>query len=63
MSLSPQEKLANKLLRQGGSACDCGGPQYGTAHAPDCAFVLAADNAWQEAGDILWDRQSERADR
>jgi hypothetical protein len=24
--------------------CNCGGPQYGTDHAPDCALVLAWDD-------------------
>lgn len=22
--------------------CDCGGPQYGTDHSPDCAMILDA---------------------
>ena len=34
-----------------GIKCDCGGPQYGTAHAPDCRLLLALDDAeaaWRE---------------
>ena len=23
--------------------CNCGGPQYGTAHSPDCEYVVGLD--------------------
>lgn len=26
------------------SDCDCGGPQYGTDHAPDCRMILDAED-------------------
>ena len=38
-----------KLMK--GKTCDCGGPQYGTPHAPDCRLLLAldaAEEAWRE---------------
>lgn len=34
-----------RYLREKEIGCNCGGPQYGTDHAPDCAIELAWDEA------------------
>ena len=39
---------ARAILARDGAVC-CGGPASGTDHAPDCAFVLA----WEEAAEEL----------
>lgn len=31
--------------------CNCGGPQYGTAHAPDCELILDATQVDKELRD------------
>ena len=49
------EARARKILSEMNAICNCGGPQYGTAHAPDCEFELAADEAWREAQDEAQD--------
>lgn len=38
--------------------CNCGGPQYGTDHAPDCQMVLDAIEVDHEIEDENWERQS-----
>lgn len=35
--------------------CDCGGPQQGTSHAPDCRFVLDLDLLAEEHYDEVFD--------
>ena len=42
-------KLLLKRQQDGSVCCNCGGPQYGTDHAPDCALNLAWDDAIAEA--------------
>jgi len=34
-----------RWLREHSIECNCGGPQYDTGHAPDCALELAWDHA------------------
>lgn len=40
---------ATALMRERGIVCNCGGPQYGTDHAPDCALERAWDDAMEDA--------------
>lgn len=35
--------------------CDCGGPESGTAHAPDCALPLNIENLQEDHDDALSD--------
>ena len=49
----PTEKQKKAFIAKyiRGIKCDCGGPQSGTAHAPDCRLLLALDDAeeaWRE---------------
>lgn len=30
------------------AACNCGGPQDGTDHSPDCDYELSAIELWEE---------------
>ena len=46
---------ASSILRATGVVCNCGGPQYGTDHSPDCAILLAWDDAVEEARQQIWD--------
>lgn len=41
-------------IEEGRVRCDCGGPQYGTDHAPDCAITLAWDRCYDEATEDLY---------
>jgi len=34
-----------KYVKDHKIVCNCGGPQYGTDHSPDCTYVLAWDDA------------------
>lgn len=45
-------EIAQRLFSKWAIPCNCGGPQYGTDHAPDCATELAWDDAWEVAEDI-----------
>lgn len=47
-------KRMKKLLRKFGSPlCNCGGPEYGTEHAPDCEYVTGLEQIRDIAkGDI-----------
>jgi hypothetical protein len=40
-----------KRVRAGTVRCNCGGPQYGTDHSPDCQVNLAWDQVVQETKD------------
>jgi len=59
MTRPTKDTLTLEMLAKLGARCDCGGPQYGTAHAPDCALELAWDEASEIAEDILYQRESE----
>ena len=40
--------------------CDCGGPQYGTDHSPDCAWeldVMHREEQWQEDEQMTQDER------
>ncbi len=52
------EQRTQKVFAGMSVACNCGGPQYGTDHAPDCAANLAWDNAKEEATDQLFQEES-----
>lgn len=61
MRRSPEVlRLADQLCRENGAACNCGGPQYGTGHAPDCESVLSYDDCVQDADQIIYEREEER---
>lgn len=49
-------QLATKLLKERKIPCNCGGPQYGTDHSPDCAVCLAWDDAIEDARQQLFER-------
>ena len=51
--------LARKLYVSPQTPCNCGGPSYGTDHSPDCALVLAEDDAWDDALDDAWEKLEE----
>jgi hypothetical protein len=55
------QRRAEKILREMEAACNCGGPQYGTDHAPDCSLEHARDDAWEEAQQQTWEESE--ADR
>ncbi len=40
------ESFARKTL-----TCNCGGPQYGTGHSPDCLLEMGLEDAYREAAD------------
>jgi len=44
-------KRATEIMKEWNVKCNCGGPQYGTDHAPDCAINLAWDDAIEQARD------------
>jgi hypothetical protein len=37
------------------AVCNCGGPQYGTGHSPDCELIVWEDECWQNALEIAYD--------
>ena len=41
--------------------CDCGGPQYGTDHSPDCEINLAWDTALELYFDELYEEENTEA--
>lgn len=45
------DEIHRKAVKAGTYTCTCGGPQYGTDHAPDCDIVLGWDESRQEAED------------
>lgn len=49
-------------IRERNVRCDCGGPEMGTGHAPDCSWILAGDDAAQDFAD-LWAEQGETGGR
>lgn len=53
------DNQAREIVKRRRVRCDCGGPYYGTDHAPDCALVLAYDDAREEAEDFQWEMMSE----
>lgn len=42
-------KLSVQMFKKNKIKCDCGGPEMGTSHSPDCAYVLASEDCWHEA--------------
>jgi hypothetical protein len=45
MNTHERNEYFRRYLREHNISCNCGGPQYGTAHAPDCAIERAWDLA------------------
>ena len=45
------------------SDCDCGGPQYGTDHAPDCRMILDADEIERLISEEKWEQKIARDER
>lgn len=43
--------LAQEMFQAMRPHCNCGGPQMGTDHSPDCEYVLAWDRAVATARD------------
>jgi hypothetical protein len=43
--ISRATKLLRDRIKAGEVKCDCGGPQYGTGHSPDCQIERAWDDA------------------
>lgn len=55
-----QTEIAKRLLKgRRDATCNCGGPQDRTGHAPDCQQVLAEEDAWAEAKEIMWEEDQE----
>jgi len=58
-------ELATKILRgwvkSGRVACNCGGPQLGTAHAPDCRIEIEWGAAMDEARDEISEAEAAKA--
>ena len=45
------DEFYKQEIARKGITCNCGGPQYGTDHSPDCELLLA----WDEAKDLYND--------
>ena len=39
------------------AGCNCGGPQMGTGHSPDCENILSLDDLWEEYKDYLYEQE------
>ena len=53
------DERTTEILRDMGARCNCGGPQCGTDHSPDCEWELAGLDAYEQAQDEEYQRQTE----
>ena len=42
--------------------CNCGGPEYGTGHSPDCEFELGLEYLSDEIKQMKYDFEQEQND-
>ena len=48
-------KRTRELFKELGAPCNCGGPQSGTKHSPDCEMLLSWDHLRDVAEDEIAD--------
>ena len=59
MAITKERFIAREVRK---ARCNCGGPQYGTAHSPDCALLLAYDVAEELWKDMVYENRLKSID-
>ena len=55
-------EAVNRCMKRREISCSCGGPQYGTDHAPDCEWELQAIEIENEIKELIEDGELELDD-